>query len=43
MKSPSNYEFVKTEKDNEDFKALLNVGFGINVYVDGVVKVRDQC
>ena len=29
MKSPSNYEFVKTEKDDEDFKALLNVGFEI--------------
>ena len=43
MKKKINKELVITKKDNEDFKNFTKCWICDNVYVEGDVKVRDNC
>ena len=43
MKKKINKELVVTKKDNEDFKNVTKCWICDNVYVEGDVKVRDNC
>ena len=43
MKKPFSKELVMTKKDNEDFENSSKCWIYDNDFIDGDVKVRDQC